>query len=143
MPDENYRILMEHQLIVKDDKGCRTYPLIDSDYEIGKSAKLPICLKTRSPLVAPLHATLVRLEQVQSADYQLIASFSPDDSGEYKLLVNGIPIQTHDLHDGDIIEFAAGVSAIYRYSRLVEPLTTNFSEGCIDFSYYGLGNLFA
>jgi len=85
----------------------------------------------------------VRLGQVKSFHYQLIASFSHNDSGEYKLLVNGTPIQTHYLHDGNIIEFVAGISAIYRYSRRVEPLTTNFSEGFIDFSYYGLGNLFA
>ena len=90
MQDENC-YGTEHQLAVKDDKGCRTYPLMHPTYEVGRFAKLDICLCTRSHLVARHHATLVQFGQ-PPFDYQLIASFSLDDSGAHPLLVNGNPI---------------------------------------------------
>jgi pSer/pThr/pTyr-binding forkhead associated (FHA) protein len=141
MQNENSQIVMEHQLIIQDEKGCRTYFLEHSTYEIGKSCKLPIRLCTQSRLVAPHHATLLRVGQQESFHYQLLASFPQDDSGQYQLLVNGNPIQIHDLQDGDAIAFVPGVSATYRYSHRLEPLPVNFPEGLIDFSFYGLGNL--
>jgi pSer/pThr/pTyr-binding forkhead associated (FHA) protein len=129
MEAENDSVRMEHQLITQDDKGYHTFPLERSTYEIGKYFKLPIRLKTLSPLVAPHHATLVRIGQGECFHYQLIASYSQEDSHKYKLLVNGNPIQTHDLQDGDTIEFAPGISATYHYAR-VEPLSV-FPEVCI------------
>jgi hypothetical protein len=66
MQNENSQIVMEHQLIIQDEKGCRTCFLEHSTYEIGKSCKLPIRLCTQSRLVAPHHATLLRVGQHES-----------------------------------------------------------------------------
>ncbi|WP_016953550.1 FHA domain-containing protein [Anabaena sp. PCC 7108] len=133
MQEIQERIVIEHQLIVTGDKGCLTYPLMDRNYTIGKYCRMCIRLSTTSVMVAPHHATLMKLGEMNCFHYQLIKSFSVDDEDKYKLLVNGKPIQTYDLHDGDMIEFAPGVSATYRCFHRVETISEDSYRGFINF----------
>ncbi|MBD2692273.1 FHA domain-containing protein [Anabaena catenula] len=130
-------IVIEHQLIVTDDKGCLTYPL-DRNYTIGKYCRMCIRLYTTSVMLAPHHATLVKLGEMNYFRYQLIKSFSVDDEDKYKLLVNGKLIQTYDLNDGDMIEFAPGVSATYRCFHRVETVSEDSFRGCININFWNL-----
>lgn len=120
MPKQNPQIIIEHQLTVSDEKGCRDYSYLDwSDYKIGKNCRAEIRLYTRSSSLPPYSATLVQIRQDESFDYQLVAI---SDSGYPPLLVNGNPIQTHLLKHGDEITFAPGVSATYYcYPKVVFP----------------------
>lgn len=128
---EGHQIIIEHRLIVNDERGCREYIISDSTYSIGKAPRADIRLSTQSPLVAPHHATLILLIQDGISSYQIVKEELEGTLGQHELLVNGNRIQTHLLQDGEIITFALGIMATYHYTRRIEPLP-DFS-GCILF----------
>lgn len=126
---EDHQIIIQHRLIVNDQRGCREYELIDSTYSIGKAPRAAIRLYTKSPLAAPHHATFIRLMQDGTSSYQIVEEKLAGVPHQHGLLVNGNPIQTHLLQDGDTIIFAPDVKANYYYTRRIEKLP-DFS-GCI------------
>lgn len=128
---EGHQIVIEHQLIVNDERGCREYILSHSAYSIGKAPRADIRLSTQSPLVAPHHATLMLLIQDGISMYQIVEEELEGTLSQQRLLVNGNRIQTHLLQDGETITFAPGIMATYQYTRRIEPLPDFF--GCILF----------
>lgn len=128
---ENHQIVIEHQLIVNDERGYREYILSHSNYSIGKAPRADIRLYTQSPVVAPHHATLMLLRENGTSSYQLVKEELSGVLHQQGLLVNGNQIQTHLLKDGETITFAPSVIATYHYTRRIE-LLPDF-DGCILF----------
>jgi pSer/pThr/pTyr-binding forkhead associated (FHA) protein len=126
---EDHQIVIEHRLIVNDQRGCREYDLNHSTYSIGKAAQADIRLYTQSPLIALHHATLMLFRQDGTSSYQIVAEKLEGVLNQYKILVNGNPLQTHLLQDKDTITFAPDVYATYHYTSRIEPIP-EFS-GCI------------
>ncbi|HEY9599713.1 MAG TPA: FHA domain-containing protein [Cyanophyceae cyanobacterium] len=128
---EGHQIIIEHRLIVNDERGCREYILSHSTYSIGKAPRADIRLYTQSPLVAPHHASLMLVIQDGISMYQIVEEELESSLSQHGLLVNGNRIQTHLLQDGETITFAPGIMATYHYTRRIEPLPDFF--GCILF----------
>ncbi len=111
----------EHVLIIEDDKGRKEYPLEENVYSIGRDQKSDIRLF--SQFVSRQHATLVRHERADGSPYYRIvdgnAKGKPSANG---LFINGRKTKTHDLEDGDKIEFGPNVTAKYlQFKRETTP----------------------
>lgn len=128
---KNYQTVIQHRLLVKDERGNREYHLTDSTYAIGKASRADIRLYTQSLLVAPRHATLVLLIENGTSSYRLVKEELAGVLDQQKLLVNGNPIQIHRLQEGDTITFASNVIATYHYTCRIELLPA--FDGCILF----------
>ncbi len=101
-----------HLFIVKDDEGCREFPLGGEVYSIGRDKKANIRLC--SLFVSRRHATLVRRQYEDgSYGYQIVDGDLEGQASANGILVNGRKIQVHDLKDKDEIVFGSGVSGKY------------------------------
>ena len=94
---ENHQIVIEHQLIVNDERGYREYILSHSNYSIGKAPRADIRLSTQSPVVAPHHATLMLLRENGTSSYQLVKEEHEGVLHQQGLLVNGNQIRIYSV----------------------------------------------
>ncbi|MCA1993693.1 MAG: FHA domain-containing protein [Coleofasciculus sp. S288] len=101
-----------HFLVVKDDNGCRKYPLGGEVYSIGRDQNSDICLF--SMFVSRRHATLVRQQREDgSYYYQIVDGDLKGQLSVNGVWINGCKLQAHELENEDEILFGAGVSATY------------------------------
>lgn len=103
----------EHLLIIEDDKGRRSVPLIEASYSIGRDQNCDIRLS--SQFVSRRHAILNRRLRPDGTSYYQI--MDGDENGKPSvngLLINGRKAPTHDLVHGDEVVFGPQVFAIYQ-----------------------------
>jgi len=103
-----------HLLLVDDDKGRRVFQLDAEVYSIGRD---PSChIRLFSMFVSRQHATLRRMTLDDgSFRYQIVDGNLQGQRSTNKISINGRPISTYELKDGDRVMFGgnAGVKAEY------------------------------
>jgi len=103
-----------HLLLVDDDKGRRVFQLDAEVYSIGRDPSCPIRLF--SMFVSRQHATLRRMTLDDgSFRYQIVDGNLQGQRSTNKISINGRPISSYELKDGDRVMFGgnAGVKAEY------------------------------
>ncbi|WP_017304492.1 FHA domain-containing protein [Spirulina subsalsa] len=128
MAAKTAKLHQEHLLIIEDDKGRRSVPLIEASYSIGRDQSCDIRLS--SQFVSRRHAILNRRLQADGTSFYEIVD--GDENGKRSvngLLINGVKLQdqsSHSLQHGDEVVFGPQVFAIYQVrERGVMPSASN------------------
>ncbi|MCW6034671.1 FHA domain-containing protein [Spirulina subsalsa FACHB-351] len=128
MAAKTAKLHQEHLLIIEDDKGRRSVPLIEASYSIGRDQSCDIRLS--SQFVSRRHAILNRRLQADGTSFYEIVD--GDENGKRSvngLLINGVKLQdqtNHSLQHGDEVVFGPQVFAIYQVrQRGVMPSASN------------------
>ncbi|MEM9541326.1 MAG: FHA domain-containing protein [Cyanobacteria bacterium P01_E01_bin.42] len=127
MAAKTARTHQEHILIVEDEDGRRSLPLLEASYSLGREETCDIHLK--SPFVSRHHAMLYRKLQDDGTSYYRIVD--GDDRGRPSsngLVVNGNKKLEHDLKHNDELVFGNGVFAIYQARQRVIPDTSSSED---------------
>lgn len=103
----------EHLLVIEDELGRRSVPLIEDFYSIGRDQSCDICLS--SQFVSRRHAILNRrVRKDGSSYYQIVDGDENGNKSVNGLLINDRKIPNHNLKHGDEVVFGPQVFAIYQ-----------------------------
>ncbi|TBR61099.1 diguanylate cyclase [Westiellopsis prolifica IICB1] len=126
----NEREKIRHLLVVQDLQGQRTIPLKETTYSLGRDIRNAIVLRSRS--VSRQHAILLRvtLPDTEQYAFRIIDGSFKGKKSTNGLFVNGMKCFSHDLKNGDMIEFGNNQvkAKYYAISNLSEQA---FSESCV------------
>jgi len=105
--------MIEHILVVEDNKGKRTIILKAATYSLGRGESNSIVLE--SPWISRHHATLLRLTKPSDSNhfFRLIDGDWQGKRSTNGIKVNGAKCLSHDLHHKDEIFFGKEVRARY------------------------------
>ncbi|ABW25310.1 ATP-binding protein [Acaryochloris marina] len=119
---------IQHFLVIEDELGKRTVPLIDSTCSLGRDPSNSIVIK--SPSVSRQHALLMRVTKpdIDSHLFRLIDGNLQGKRSMNGLTVNGQKCTTHDLNHGDEVMFGQEVRARYYMTNNIADV--HFLESC-------------
>ncbi|HIK22135.1 MULTISPECIES: FHA domain-containing protein [unclassified Thermosynechococcus] len=102
----------EHHLLnIEDETGKRTIPLDAATYSIGRDVTNAIVIHGHG--VSRQHALLLRIPSPNGYRYRVVDGNAEGKPSANGLLVNGQRVQSHELKDGDEINFGGSVKAHY------------------------------
>ena len=109
-----YPISEKHSIIIDDIKNRRTIDLQSETYSIGRDSKNSIVLS--STKISRYHATLLRIaiSGTDSYQFRIIDGNLKGRRSRNGFEVNAQKCLSHDLQDGDVINFGDGITAIYQ-----------------------------
>lgn len=119
---------VQHFLVVEDEQGKRTIPLMDSTCSVGRDHSNSIVI--HSPSASRQHALLMRVT-LPDADchmFRLIDGNLQGKRSKNGLSVNGQVCTSHDLKHGDEIIFGQEVRARYYMTNNIADV--HFLESC-------------
>lgn len=119
---------VQHFLVVEDEQGKRTIPLMDSTCSIGRDLSNSIVI--HSPSASRQHALLMRVT-MPDADchmFRLIDGNLQGKRSKNGLSVNGQVCTSHDLKHGDEVIFGQDVRARYYMTNNVADV--HYLESC-------------
>jgi diguanylate cyclase (GGDEF)-like protein len=126
----NEREKIRHLLVVKDLEGKRNIALQENTYSLGRDSTNGIVLNSRS--VSRQHAILLRVSIPNTDQYgfRIIDGNFNGKRSTNGIFVNGTKCLSHDLKNGDVIEFgnAQAQAKYYAIANLSEQM---FSESCV------------
>lgn len=103
-----------HLLSIEDETGKRTIPLEAATYSIGRDVTNAIVLHGHG--VSRQHALLLRIPSSNGYRYRVVDGNADGKPSANGIFVNGQRIRSHELKDGDEINF--GGSATARYTKV-------------------------
>ncbi|WJI23280.1 FHA domain-containing protein [Thermosynechococcus sp. B0] len=102
----------EHHLLnIEDETGKRTIPLDAATYSIGRDVTNAIVIHGHT--VSRQHALLLRIPSPNGYRYRVVDGNADGKPSANGILVNGQRVQSHELKDGDEINFGGSVKAHY------------------------------
>ncbi|BAY50912.1 hypothetical protein NIES2134_115080 [Thermostichus vulcanus NIES-2134] len=102
----------EHHLLrIEDETGKRTIPLDAATYSIGRDVTNAIVIHGHG--VSRQHALLLRIPSPNGYRYRVVDGNADGKPSANGVLVNGQRVQSHELKDGDEINFGGAVKAHY------------------------------
>ncbi len=125
----NEREKIRHLLLIQDLQGQRTIPLQGTTYSLGRDPRNAIVIHSRP--VSRQHAILLRVTVPETDQYgfQIIDGSFKGKRSTNGLFVNGTKCFSHDLQNGDVIEF--GNNQVYAKYYAISNLSEKaFSESC-------------
>lgn len=104
---------LQHLLVVRDQNGQRAVVLKEATGSIGRDPHSSIVLD--APTVSEQHATLLRIPLPETGQYQfrLMDGSLSGERSSAGLFVNGQACFSHDLQNGDMIQFGQQAEAKY------------------------------
>ncbi len=119
---------LQHFLVIEDEQGKRTIPLMDSTCSIGRDTSNSIVI--HSPSVSRQHALLMRITMPDKHChmFRLIDGNLQGKRSKNGLNINGNPCISHDLKHGDEVVFGQEVRA--RYYMTNDIADVHFLESC-------------
>ncbi|MEA5470532.1 MULTISPECIES: FHA domain-containing protein [unclassified Spirulina] len=119
MAAKTAKIHQEHILIVEDENGRRSLPLLEASYSIGREETCDVYLK--SPFVSRHHAMLYRrLREDGSIYYRIVDGDDRGNLSSNGVVVNGTKKPEHDLEHNDQLVFGNDVMVTYRQQTIPE-----------------------
>ncbi|MDR7896862.1 FHA domain-containing protein [Thermosynechococcus sp. JY1334] len=100
-----------HLLNIEDETGKRTIPLEAATYSIGRDVTNAIVIHGHG--VSRQHALLLRIPSPNGYRYRVVDGNAEGRPSANGILVNGQRVQSHELKDGDEINFGGSVKAHY------------------------------
>lgn len=121
-------IKVQHFLVVEDEQGKRTIPLMDSTCSVGRDNSNSIVI--HSPSASRQHALLMRvtMPDADSHMFRLIDGNLQGKRSKNGLSVNGKTCTSHDLKHGDEVIFGQDVRARYYMTNNISDV--HFLESC-------------
>ncbi len=116
-----------HLLVIQDLEGQRTIVLQEATYSLGQDSRNAIVLRSKS--VSRQHAILMRVTLAETDQYGFLiidGSFKGNRS-KNGLFINGIKCFSHELKDGDLIEFGCH-QALAKYFAISNLSEQAFSQ---------------
>lgn len=102
----------EHHLLnIEDETGKRTIPLDAATYSIGRDVTNGIIIHGQG--VSRQHALLLRIPSPNGYRYRVVDGNADGKPSANGIFVNGQRVQSHELNDGDGINFGGSVKAHY------------------------------
>ncbi|MDJ0651256.1 MAG: ATP-binding protein [Xenococcaceae cyanobacterium MO_188.B19] len=125
---EEERQKIRHLLVVQDHRGKKTFALEASTYSLGRDARNSIELY--APSISRHHATILRITIPEKDDsfFRIIDGSLNGKRSTNGLFINHHKCLSHDLKNGDLIEFGSGVKA--KYYALSNLLDSQFDDFC-------------
>ena len=120
---------IRHLLVVKDQKGKKTFPLEATTYSLGRDSRNSIELD--APSISRHHATILRITMPENEQslFRIIDGSLNGKRSTNGLFINRQKKLSHDLKHGDVIEFGGGVKAkYYAFSNLLDSQFDDFCE---------------
>ncbi|WP_299491295.1 ATP-binding protein [Acaryochloris sp. IP29b_bin.137] len=119
---------VQHFLVVEDEQGKRTIPLMDSTCSIGRDLSNSIVI--HSPSASRQHALLMRvtMPDTDCHMFRLIDGNLQGKRSKNGLSVNGQVCTSHDLQHGDEVVFGQDVRARYYMTNNVADV--HYLESC-------------
>lgn len=119
---------VQHFLVVEDEQGKRTIPLMDSTCSVGRDLSNSIVI--HSPSASRQHALLMRvtMPDTDSHMFRLIDGNLQGKRSKNGLSVNGQACTSHDLKHGDEVIFGQDVRARYYMTNNIADV--HFLESC-------------
>ncbi len=119
---------IRHLLVVKDQKGKKTFPLEATTYSLGRDSRNSIELD--APSISRHHATILRITMPENEQslFRIIDGSLNGKRSTNGLFINRQKKLSHDLKHGDVIEFGGGVKA--KYYALSNLLDSQFDYFC-------------
>jgi len=119
---------VQHFLVVEDEQGKRTIPLMDSTCSVGRDNSNSIVI--HSPSASRQHALLMRVTMPDSDShlFRLIDGNLQGKRSKNGLSVNGQACTSHDLKHGDEVIFGQDVRARYYMTNNIADV--HFLESC-------------
>lgn len=119
---------IQHFLVIEDELGKRTIPLMDSTCSLGRDPSNSIVIQ--SPSVSRQHALLMRVinPDTDSHLFRLIDGNLQGKRSKNGLTVNGQTCTKHDLNHGDEVMFGQDVRARYYMTNNIADV--HFLESC-------------
>lgn len=102
----------EHHLLnIEDETGKRTIPLDAATYSIGRDVTNAIIIHGHG--VSRQHALLLRIPSPNGYRYRVVDGNADGKPSANGIFVNGQRVQSHELNDGDEINFGGSVKSHY------------------------------
>lgn len=119
---------VQHFLVVEDEQGKRTIPLMDSTCSIGRDLSNSIVI--HSPSASRQHALLMRvtMPDTDSHMFRLIDGNLQGKRSKNGLSANGQACTSHDLKHGDEVIFGHDVRARYYMTNNISDV--HYLESC-------------
>ncbi len=120
---------IRHLLVIKDQKGKKTFSLEATTYSLGRDSRNSIQLD--SPSISRHHATILRMTipEKDNSFFRIIDGSLNGTKSTNGLFINNHKCLSHDLNNGDVIEFGSGVQAkYYALSNLSDSQFDDFCE---------------
>ncbi|MEL4897703.1 EAL domain-containing protein [Crocosphaera sp. Alani8] len=117
-------------LVLEDSNSRRTISLEESNYSLGRHSSNSIVIHSKQ--VSRKHATLIKKfnERTNQDSFWIIDGDLKGRKSQNGIFVNGEKCASHELKDGDLINFGCEVNASY---HAVSPAT--ISESFIDYDH--------
>ncbi|MFN4279911.1 FHA domain-containing protein [Thermosynechococcus sp.] len=100
-----------HLLSIEDETGKRTIPLEAATYSIGRDVTNAIVIHGHG--VSRQHALLLRIPSPNGYRYRIVDGNADGKASANGILVNGRRVHSHELKDGDEINFGGAAKARY------------------------------
>ncbi|HIK34852.1 MULTISPECIES: FHA domain-containing protein [unclassified Thermosynechococcus] len=116
-----------HLLNIEDETGKRTIPLDAATYSIGRDVTNAIVIHGHG--VSRQHALLLRIPSPNGYRYRVVDGNADGKPSANGILVNGQRVQSHELKDGDEINFGGSVKAHYATVSMGEAEFIKYLKG--------------